>query len=115
MVMCAIVVLVILLCNLFIVFMCIFIILSFLLPSCCLLYTFIRSFRVSIIVLKATFNNISVMSWRSGLLEEETRVPDENQVTHNLSHNVVSSTIRAYETGFSRYIGSGPGEQSRSM
>jgi len=46
-----------------------------------------------------TFNNISVISWRSVLLVEETRVPGE---THRpvashcqaLSHNVVSSTPR---------------------
>ena len=46
-----------------------------------------------------TFNNISVISWRSVLLVEETRVPREN---HNLpqshrqtlSHNVVSSAPR---------------------
>jgi hypothetical protein len=30
------------------------------------------------IVLNATFNNISVISWRSVLLVEETRVPGEN-------------------------------------
>ena len=29
-------------------------------------------------VFKATFNNISVISWRSVLLEEETGVPREN-------------------------------------
>jgi hypothetical protein len=43
----------------------------------------------------ATFNNISVISWRSVLLVEETRVPRENQrpaASHwqTLSHNVVS-------------------------
>jgi hypothetical protein len=30
------------------------------------------------IVFNATFNNISVKSWRSVLLVEETRVPGEN-------------------------------------
>ena len=29
-------------------------------------------------VLKGTFNNISVISWQSGLLVEETGVPGEN-------------------------------------
>jgi hypothetical protein len=29
-------------------------------------------------VFKATFNNISVISWRSAVLVEETRVPEEN-------------------------------------
>ena len=45
----------------------------------------------------ATFNNISVVSWRSVLLVDETRVPGENHrpaASHwqTLSHNVVSST-----------------------
>jgi len=44
-------------------------------------------------VFNATFNNISVISWRS----EETRVPGENQwpaASHweTLSHSVISST-----------------------
>ena len=34
--------------------------------------------RVSVIVFNATFNNISVISWRSVLLVEKTRVPEEN-------------------------------------
>ena len=39
-------------------------------------------------VLNATFNNISVISWRSVLLEEETGVPGENNrpVTDKLYH-----------------------------
>ena len=50
-------------------------------------------------VLNATFNNISVISWRSVLLMEETGVPGENHwpaATHwqTLSHIVVSSTPR---------------------
>jgi len=48
-------------------------------------------------VLNATFNNISVISWRSYLLLEETGVPEENhepaQVTDK-PNNVVSSTPR---------------------
>jgi len=50
-------------------------------------------------VFNATFNNISVISWRSVLLEEEIGVPGDNHwpaVSHwkTLSHtgNVVSST-----------------------
>jgi hypothetical protein len=35
-----------------------------------------RGFRV--LVFNATFNNISVISWQSVLLVEETRVPGEN-------------------------------------
>ena len=50
-------------------------------------------------VLNATFNNISVISWRSALLVEETGVPGENGrpvASHRqtLLHNVVSSTPR---------------------
>jgi hypothetical protein len=50
-------------------------------------------------VLSATFNNISVISWRSVLLVEETGVPRENHrpvASHlqTLSQNVVSSTPR---------------------
>ena len=49
------------------------------------------------VVFNAIFNNISVISWRSVLLVEETRVPRENlrpATSHwqTLSHNVVSST-----------------------
>ena len=51
------------------------------------------------LVFSATFNNISVMSWPSILLMEETGVPGENYrpvASHwqTLSHNVVSSTPR---------------------
>ena len=44
----------------------------------------------------ATFNNISVISWRSVLFVEETgeKIIDLPQVTDTLSHNVVSSTPR---------------------
>jgi len=50
-------------------------------------------------VFNATFNNISVISWWSVLLVEETGVPGENHrriESHwqTLSHNVVSSTPR---------------------
>jgi hypothetical protein len=52
-----------------------------------------------VMVFNATFNNISVISWRSFLLVQETRVPGENHrsvASHcqTLSHNVVSSTPR---------------------
>ena len=40
--------------------------------------------RVRVMVFNATFNNISVISWRSVLLMEETVVPGENQ--QPLSH-----------------------------
>ena len=50
-----------------------------------------------VMVLNATFNNISVISWWSVLLLEKTRVPEENNrpVTSHcqtLSHNVVLVT-----------------------
>ena len=50
-------------------------------------------------VFNPTFNDISVISWQSVLLVEETRAPAENHrpVTSHwqtLSHNVVSSTPR---------------------
>ena len=49
--------------------------------------------------LNATFNNMSVMSWRSVQLVEETGLPEVNHISvacqsHSLSHNVVSSTPR---------------------
>ena len=51
------------------------------------------------IVFNATFTNISVISWRSVLLVDETGVPRENHrpvpsYWQTLSHNVVSSTPR---------------------
>ena len=71
-------------------------------------------------VLDATFNNISAISWRSVLLVEETGGPGENHrpvASHwqTLSHNVVHLALigRAYERGISRYIGPGPGEPRR--
>ena len=50
-------------------------------------------------VFNATFNNMSVISWRPVLSMEETRVPGENHqpvASHQqfLSHNVSSSTSR---------------------
>ena len=56
-------------------------------------------FNVSVMVFNDTFNNISVVSWRSALLVEETRVPGENHrpaASHcqTLSHDVVSSKPR---------------------
>jgi hypothetical protein len=63
-----------------------------------------------VIVFNATFINISVISWRSVLLVEET---GENNITteshrQTLSHNVVSSTphlsgIRAYNVSGDRH------------
>jgi hypothetical protein len=55
---------------------------------------YIKRFRF--IVLNATFNNISVIWWRSGLLVEKTGVNVQPVASHRqtLSHNVVSSTPR---------------------
>ena len=58
---------------------------------------FLRVRRVMVMVLNPTFNNISVISWRSDLLVEETGVSAENQRPvashwHTFSHNIVSST-----------------------
>jgi hypothetical protein len=54
---------------------------------------------VMVMVFNTILNNISIMSWRSVLLAEETGGPGENHrpVASNwqtLSHNVVSSTWR---------------------
>ena len=54
---------------------------------------------IRVMVFNATFNNISVISWLSVLLVEESGVPGENHrfsASHwqTLSHNVVSSTTR---------------------
>ena len=60
---------------------------------------FASRLRLWDLVFKATFNNISVISWQSALLVKETEVPGENHqpaASHwqTLSHNVVSSTPR---------------------
>ena len=59
----------------------------------------LNSFQLMVLlmVFNATFNNISVISWRPDLLVEETEVPEDNHrpvTSHGqtLSHNVVSST-----------------------
>jgi len=54
-------------------------------------------------VLNTTFNNISVISWRSVLLVEETEVPGENHrpaVSHGktLSHNDVHFALTRSRT-----------------
>jgi hypothetical protein len=54
---------------------------------------------VRVMVFNATFNNISVISWRSVLLVNKTIVPGENHQSvasqwQTLSHNVVSCTPR---------------------
>jgi hypothetical protein len=60
------------------------------------MYTY--GWGVSGMVFNVTFNNISVISWRSVLLEEETGVPGENHwhvASHwqALSYNVVHLTL----------------------
>jgi hypothetical protein len=39
----------------------------------------IWNIRVRVVVFNAIFNNISVISWQSVVLVEETRVPGENK------------------------------------
>jgi hypothetical protein len=48
--------------------------------SCIWLYQSF-TFRVRVMVFKATFNNNSVISWQSVVLDEETGVPGENHRT----------------------------------
>ena len=48
--------------------------------------------KLMVIVFSATFNTISIISWRSDLLVEETRVSEENHRPaanhgHTLSHH----------------------------
>ena len=55
------------------------------------------SYMLVSVMLNATFNNISAISWRSVLLVEETRVSGKNSrpvasLRQTLSNNVVSST-----------------------
>jgi hypothetical protein len=47
-------------------------------------------------VINATFNNISVTSWRSVLLEEETRVPGENHQPTTRFHRIVGLIFLFY-------------------
>ena len=49
--------------------------------------------RVRVMVFNATFNNISVISWRSVSLVEETGVPEKNH-RPVMDYNVVSSIPR---------------------
>ena len=61
------------------------------------IHVYIILLWVRVMVFNSTFNNISVISWRSVLLVEETGVPRENQqpeASHwqTWSHNIVSNT-----------------------
>jgi hypothetical protein len=63
----------------------------------CYMYRDYKGVRVRVMMFNATFNNISVISWRWVLLVEETGVPREIHrpvASHwqALSHNVISST-----------------------
>ena len=62
-------------------------------------WNFITNLTKVCMVFNAIFNNISVITWRSVVLVEETGVPGKNNrstASHwqTLSHNVVSSTPR---------------------
>ena len=46
-------------------------------------------------VFNATFNNISVISWWSVLLVEETGVPGENHVADKLDHIMLYKVLLA--------------------
>jgi len=59
-------------------------------------------------VFSATFNNISVISWRSVFLVDETGVPGENHrpaASHwqTLSHNVVHPSMSGIRTSGDRH------------
>jgi hypothetical protein len=58
-----------------------------------------NGYRLGVMVINATFNNILIISWRSVLLVEEPRVPGENHWPASshwqmFSHNVLSRTPR---------------------
>ena len=64
----------------------------------CLIIFYMEGY-VKVMVFHTTFNNISVISWRSVLLVEETGIPRENHRRavsqwQTLSHNDASSTPR---------------------
>jgi hypothetical protein len=54
------------------------------------LFTAITGVRIKVMIFKVTFNNISVILWRSVLLVEETEYPEKTtdlpQVTDKLYH-----------------------------
>ena len=58
----------------------------------------ILAVRVNVIVFNVTFNNISVISWWSVLLVEETGENHRSVASHwqTLSHNVVSWDIHIW-------------------
>jgi hypothetical protein len=49
------------------------------------------------LIFNATFNNISVISWRSVLLVEETGVPGENKWLSNLMTLTVHKEEYSYD------------------
>jgi hypothetical protein len=49
------------------------------------IYMYVHEGRLRVMEFNATFNNISVISWQSVLMVEETRVPRENH-RHATSH-----------------------------
>ena len=58
----------------------------------------LEKIRGRVMVCYATFNNISVILWRSVLSVEETGVPGENH-RQSLSHNVVHMYLVHHERG----------------
>ena len=70
-----------------------------------------QNYKILNLVLNATFNNISVISWRSVFLMEEIGVPWENHwpaTSHwqTLSHNVVPLALSQIHNISTDYIGS---------
>jgi carbamoylphosphate synthase small subunit len=50
---------------------------------------------VSVMVFNTTFNNISVISWQSVLLVEETGGPGENEILLKVVLNTITLTLHA--------------------
>jgi hypothetical protein len=76
-------------------------------PPC---YSYIQSSPVNRLIKHATFNNISVISWRSVLFVAETVVPRENHQAvashlHTLSHYVVSDGLLDLTVYMSNMVG----------
>jgi len=59
-------------------FLVLFVLCCFALFVCFLLFLFVDVLFVCLMVFNVTFNNISVITWRSVLLVEETGVPGKN-------------------------------------
>ena len=54
-------------------------------------------------VFNATFNNISVISWRSALLVKETEIPDQNH-RPAASHYIIAQKLSGISNIFCKFI-----------